>query len=111
VATRADRGSDRNLAPPRRDRPNASTPETPTTVSRVPAIEPHSNMVVLVDTNAGITGIGQGGSPDLVRNVSRSVIGKNAFHMGVIWQAALMDGFYSPGNERLHALGVIDRSR
>jgi len=35
-----------------------------------------SNMLVLVDTDAGITGIGQGGSPDTVRNVARSVIGK-----------------------------------
>ena len=44
-------------------------------------------MVVLVDTEAGITGVGQGGSPDTVRNVSRSVIGKNAFDSEMIWQA------------------------
>src|SRR5215207_2381214 len=69
---------------------------------------PQSNMVVLVDTEAGITGIGQGGSPDTVRNVARSVIGKNAFDTEMIWQAAFMDGFYSPGKERLHALGAID---
>ena len=69
---------------------------------------PQSNMVVLVDTDAGITGIGQGGSPDTVRNVARSVIGKNAFDTEIIWQAAFMDGFYSPGKERLHALGAID---
>ena len=65
-------------------------------------------MVVLVDTEAGITGIGQGGSPDTVRNVARSVIGKNAFDTEMIWQAVFMDGFYSPGKERLHALGAID---
>jgi galactonate dehydratase len=65
-------------------------------------------MVVLVDTDAGITGIGQGGSPDTVRNVTRSVIGRNAFDTEMIWQAAFMDGFYSPGKERLHALGAID---
>src|SRR5216110_3277244 len=69
---------------------------------------PQSNMVVLVDTDAGITGIGQGGSPDTVRNAARSVIGKNAFDSEVIWQAVYMDGFYSPGKERLHALGAID---
>src|SRR5687768_6707687 len=73
-----------------------------------PQAFPQSNMVVLVDTEAGITGIGQGGSPDTVRNVSRSVIGKNAFDTEAIWQAAFMDGFYSPGKERLHALGAID---
>src|SRR4051795_12600060 len=49
---------------------------------------PQSNMVVLVETDAGITGIGQGGSPDTIRNVSRSVIGKNAFDTEMIWQAA-----------------------
>jgi galactonate dehydratase len=73
-----------------------------------PQAFPQSNMVVLVDTDAGITGIGQGGSPDTVRNIARSVIGKNAFDTEMIWQAAFMDGFYSPGKERLHALGAID---
>ena len=73
-----------------------------------PQAFPQSNMVVLVDTDAGITGIGQGGSPDTVRNVARSVVGKNAFDTEMIWQAAFMDGFYSPGKERLHALGAID---
>src|SRR6185369_12972482 len=37
-----------------------------------PQAFPQSNMVVLVDTDAGITGVGQGGSPDTVRNVARS---------------------------------------
>ena len=73
-----------------------------------PQAFPQSNMVVLVDTDAGITGIGQGGSPDTVRNISRSVIGKNAFDTEMIWQAVYMDGFYSPGKERLHALGAVD---
>src|SRR4030095_3620824 len=73
-----------------------------------PQAFPQSNMVVLVDTEAGITGIGQGGSPDTVRNVARSVIGKNAFDTEMIWQAVFMDGFYSPGKERLRALGAID---
>ena len=73
-----------------------------------PQAFPQSNMVVLVDTDGGITGIGQGGSPDTVRNVARSVIGRNAFDTEMIWQGAFMDGFYSPGKERLHALGAID---
>src|SRR5881394_2286591 len=76
--------------------------------SNGPQAFPQSNMVVLVDTEAGITGVGQGGSPDTVRNMARSVIGKNAFDTEFIWQHAYMDGFYSPGKERLHALGAID---
>jgi galactonate dehydratase len=98
----------------------AATRLSPTKVTRIrvfyppnydrngPQAFPQSNMVVLVDTDAGITGIGQGGSPDTVRNVARSVIGKNAFDTEMIWQAVFMDGFYSPGKERLHALGAID---
>jgi galactonate dehydratase len=98
----------------------AATRLSPTKITRIrvfyppnydrngPQAFPQSNMVVLVDTEAGITGIGQGGSPDTVRNVARSVIGKNAFDTEMIWQAAFMDGFYSPGKERLHALGAID---
>src|SRR4029434_7839194 len=73
-----------------------------------PQAFPQSNMVVLVDTEAGITGIGQGGTPDTVRHMARSVIGKNAFDTEFIWQHGFMDGFYSPGKERLHALGAID---
>src|SRR5881394_3548749 len=76
--------------------------------SNGPQAFPQSNMLVLVDTEAGITGIGQGGSPDTVRNMARSVIGKNAFDTEFIWQHGFMDGFYSPGKERLHALGAID---
>jgi L-alanine-DL-glutamate epimerase-like enolase superfamily enzyme len=40
--------------------------------------------------------------------MARSVIGKNAFDTEFIWQHGFMDGFYSPGKERLHALGAID---
>ena len=109
----------------RRGRPSQPAPASgrglpPTAVTRIrlfyppdydangPQAFPQSNMVVLVDTAAGITGIGQGGSPDTVRNVARSVIGRNAFDTEMIWQAAFMDGFYSPGKERLHAIGAID---
>src|SRR4051812_7175533 len=51
-----------------------------------PQAFPQSNMLIFVDTDAGITGVGQGGSPDLVRNLARSVIGKNAFDSEMIWQ-------------------------
>jgi galactonate dehydratase len=67
-----------------------------------------SNMVILVDTDAGITGVGEGGSPDLVAALARSVIGKNAFDTERIWQYMYMDAFYSPGREKIHALGGID---
>ena len=67
-----------------------------------------SNLVILVETDAGLTGIGQGGSPDLVAGLARSVIGKNAFETERIWQYMYMDAFYSPGREKIHAIGGID---
>ena len=67
-----------------------------------------STMVILVETDAGITGVGEGGSPDLVAALAPSVIGRNAFDTELIWQHMYMDPFYSPGRERIHALGGID---
>ncbi len=104
--------------PPRRKRRLASPPARVTKIRLFyppnydpngPQAFPQSNMLVLVDTEAGITGVGQGGSPDTVRNVARSVIGKNAFETEVrSGRPAFMDAFYSPGKEQLHALGAID---
>ena len=65
-------------------------------------------MIILVDTDAGITGVGEGGSPDLVASLAPSVIGRNAFDTELIWQHMYMDPFYSPGREKIHALGGID---
>lgn len=67
-----------------------------------------STMVITVETNVGITGIGEGGSPDLVRSLAPSVIGKNPFETGRIWQYMYMDPFYSPGREQIHAIGGLD---
>jgi galactonate dehydratase len=67
-----------------------------------------SNLVITVDTNIGITGVGDGGSPDLIRGLAPSVIGKNPFDTARIWQYMYMDDFYSPGREKIHAIGGID---
>ena len=75
-----------------------------------PQAFPQSNMVVLVDTDAGITGIGQGGSPDTVRNVARSVIGRNAFDTEMIWQARL-HGWLLLARQGAAARARRDRSR
>src|SRR3569833_2559909 len=68
--------------------------------SNGPQAFPQSNMVVLVDTEAGITGIGQGGSPDTVRNMARSVIGKYAFDTEFNRRHGFMEAFYSPGKKQ-----------
>jgi galactonate dehydratase len=86
----------------------ALVPKTGSNRNSITASFNQSNMVILVDTDAGITGVGEGGSPDLVASLAPSVIGRNAFDTELIWQHMYMDPFYSPGREKIHALGGID---
>ena len=67
-----------------------------------------SNMVVTVETDAGLTGIGEGGTKDMLEQCAGSLIGKNPFLSEQIWQYMYMDWFYPPGREKIHAQGALD---
>src|SRR5262249_12302375 len=67
-----------------------------------------SAMLVTVETDIGITGIGEGGSKDLIEVLSGSVVGQNPFRIERIWHHMYMDTFYPPGREKIHAQGAID---
>ena len=67
-----------------------------------------SDMVVLVETDAGITGIGEGGTRDLLEQCAGSLIGKDPFRIEAAWQEMYMAFFYPPGREKIHALGALD---
>src|SRR5438552_4451970 len=67
-----------------------------------------SSMLVTVETDIGITGIGEGGSKDLIEQLAGSVVGQNPFRIERIWHHMYMDTFYPPGRERIHAQGAID---
>jgi galactonate dehydratase len=67
-----------------------------------------SAMLVTVETDIGITGIGEGGTKDLIADLAGSVIGKNPFQIDQLWHSMYMDTFYPPGREKIHALGAID---
>jgi len=67
-----------------------------------------SAMLVTVETDIGITGIGEGGSRDLVEVLAGSVVGQNPFRIERIWDHMYMDTFYPPGREKIHAQGAID---
>ena len=80
-------------------------------IYRPPDLNPlfnQSNMVVTVETDIGITGIGEGGSKDTLEQVAGTLIGKNPFHIEAIWQEAYIAWFYPPGREKTHALGALD---
>jgi L-alanine-DL-glutamate epimerase-like enolase superfamily enzyme len=67
-----------------------------------------SNMVCTVETDIGITGIGEGGSKDTLEQCAGTLIGKNPFRIEAIWQEAYIAWFYPPGREKVHALGALD---
>jgi galactonate dehydratase len=67
-----------------------------------------SDLVVAVDTDAGITGIGQGGTPDLLRYTSGLLIGEDPFRTEYLWQRMYRTSIYPAGRERLHAVGALD---
>ncbi len=67
-----------------------------------------SNVVVTVETDIGITGVGEGGTKDLIEQCAGNVIGKNPFHIEALWQEMYIAWFYPPGREKIHALGAID---
>ena len=67
-----------------------------------------SGMLVTVETDIGITGIGEGGSPDLIQDLAGSLIGKSPFDIERIWHHMYMDRFYPPGREKVQAQGALD---
>src|SRR5215831_13725764 len=93
---------------------NASLP--PAKITRVRIYHPpnlnqtfaQSNVVVTVETDAGITGIGEGGTRDMLEQCAGTVIGKDPFRSEALWQEMYMTWFYAPGREKIHALGALD---
>lgn len=84
---------------------------TRVTIWEPPNLNPlfnQSTMVVTVETDIGITGVGEGGSKDTLEQCAGSLIGKNPFRIEAIWQEMYIAWFYPPGREKVHALGALD---
>ena len=67
-----------------------------------------SGHIVTIETDAGITGIGEGGSPDSVEQLASLLIGADPFRTEHLWQLMYRGYFYPPGREKIHALGALD---
>ncbi len=67
-----------------------------------------SDMIVTVETDAGITGIGEGGVKDTLEQCAGSIVGQNPFQIERLWRKMYMEWFYPPGREKIHSLGAID---
>jgi hypothetical protein len=67
-----------------------------------------SDLVVTVDTDAGIMGIGEGGSRDMLEQCAGRLIGQDPNAIERCWQDMYRAFFYPPGREKMHALGALD---
>lgn len=67
-----------------------------------------SHHIITVETDAGITGIGEGGTPDMLKDCAVQLIGKDPTKIEALWQLMYRGYFYPPGREKIHALGGLD---
>jgi galactonate dehydratase len=67
-----------------------------------------SDMVVTIETDSGLTGIGEGGTPDTLAQCAGMLIGEDPARIQHLWQVMYRGWFYPAGREKLHALGALD---
>src|SRR5579872_2053713 len=67
-----------------------------------------SDLVITVETDAGITGIGEGGSKEMLEQCAGRLIGQDPHSIERLWQNMSRSFFYPPGREKEHALGALD---
>ena len=67
-----------------------------------------SDMVVTIETDAGITGVGEGGSKDLLEQSAGRLIGRDPQYIERLWQDMCRAFFYPPGREKIDAIGALD---
>jgi len=67
-----------------------------------------ADTVVTIETDAGITGIGEGGFADTLKQCAGRLIGQDPQHIERLWQDMSRSFFYPPGREKEDALGALD---
>src|SRR5579863_2187166 len=103
-------------APPPMPSPMSPKMPPPMKITRVrfyhnPASPPHFNQsfnIVTVETDQGITGIGEGGVKDTIEQCASMLIGEDPFRIDHLWQMMFRGYFYPAGREKLDALGALD---
>src|ERR1700746_1172834 len=67
-----------------------------------------SDMVVTIETDAGITGIGEGGSKDMLEQSAGRLIGRDPHYIERLWQDMNRAFFYPAGREKTDGIGALD---
>jgi len=63
---------------------------------------------VTIETDQGITGVGEGGSKDTVEQCAAMLMGEDPSRIDHLWQMMFRGYFYPAGREKLDALGALD---
>ncbi len=64
--------------------------------------------IVTIETDQGITGIGEGGSRDTIQECAEMLIGEDPSRIDRFWQLMYRGRFYPAGREKLQVLGALD---
>ncbi len=67
-----------------------------------------STHIVTVETDQGITGIGEGGTKETIEQCGAMLIGEDPNRIEHLWQLMYRGYFYPAGREKLHAIGALD---
>jgi galactonate dehydratase len=67
-----------------------------------------SDTVVTVETDVGITGIGEGGAKDTLSQSAGRLIGQDPQYIEHLWQDMNRAFFYPAGREKTDAIGALD---
>src|SRR5579871_4611108 len=67
-----------------------------------------SEMLVTVETDDGIIGVGEGGAKETLEQCGAMLIGEDPARIQHLWQTMYRGYFYPAGREKLHALGALD---
>lgn len=72
-----------------------------------PMVNQSSN-VVMIETENGLVGVGEGGEPRTMEECASMLIGLDPFRIDNLWQRMMRGYFYPAGREKLHSLGALD---
>jgi L-alanine-DL-glutamate epimerase-like enolase superfamily enzyme len=76
-------------------------------ISHQPTFNQSTN-IVTIETDSGLMGVGEGGSPDMMQQCAEMLIGADPFRTEQLWQQMFRGYFYPAGHEKQHALGALD---
>jgi len=87
-----------------------------TKITRVRAYAPpnanplfnQSDMIVTIETDGGLVGVGEGGSKQMLEQCAGRLIGRDPQYIERLWQDMSRAFFYPAGREKEDALGALD---